>query len=218
MKRHAVLTISSLAVLSLLAACSDDTKGSTPVLPGATEAVADGASLPASGDTGAVVDAAAGSCNVTVAGALTSDWTVPGVSGSVGYGPWIGNPGITTAMGAIDETFFILNCADDTGNYVGFMTQNEAKIPMEPATYTISMDSSVLSNTGEGTMVSVVTLAGSETNWTLSADGQLVITEFDEQHIAGTFTLPMTDALATLTGTSAGDVVVSGEFNYANLN
>jgi len=187
-------------------------------LPGATEAVADGASLPASGDTGAIVDAAAGSCNVTVAGALTSDWTVPGVSGSVGYGPWIGNPGITTAMGAIDETFFILNCADDTGNYVGFMTQNEAKIPMEPATYTISMDSSVLSNTGEGTMVSVVTLAGSETNWTLSADGQLVITEFDEQHIAGTFTLPMTDALATLTGTSAGDVVVSGEFNYANLN
>ncbi|MGB8859094.1 MAG: hypothetical protein WCC60_07560 [Ilumatobacteraceae bacterium] len=219
MKRHGVLIISGVALLSLIAACGDDKKASVTTSPegnvaqdiGSTATIADG------GATGSV-DTSGGSCHVTVTGDLTTEWSSGGGSSSVGYGPWVGSPGVTTMIGALDESFFVINCDSGTDDYVGFLTQNDAKIPMEPATYTIPAGTSALSDNGVGMIAALVTFAGSDTNWMLSGDGQLVITAFDNDHIAGTFTLPMTDALSAMTGTSEGDVVVTGEFDLLNPN
>ena len=104
------------------------------------------------------------------------------------------------------------------GNYVGFLTNNDAKIPMEPATYVLPAGNSALGGSNGGPIGTMITLEGTETNWMLSADGELVITEFDNTHIAGHFTLPITDALATMNGASKGDAVMTGSFNFANPN
>jgi hypothetical protein len=67
-------------------------------------------------------------------------------------------------------------------------------------------------------MTTLLGLDGTDTNWGPSAQGQLVITEFDANHIAGTFTIPVTDVLAGMTGSSKGDAVITGEFSYTNPN
>lgn len=225
MKRSAHLTvgIAYLAMLSLVAACGGDDNSSTPATgaPG-TEQVDDSSSVDTEPGTpatdGGTTDVSGGSCHVVVTGDISQEWTAGGGSSSVGYGPWIGNPGITTPIGAVDESFFIINCQDSTDNYVGFLAQNDAKIPMEPATYVLAKGASAISATDTSPIVSLVTFDNSETNWVLSADGELVITAFDNDHIAGHFTLPVTDAFAEMTGTSEGSALITGEFDFENPN
>ena len=226
MKRITQLTvgIASVAMLSL-AACGSDDKLSDPALPGAedTTLVDDttqsGETQSGSDATSAQpTDVAGGSCHVTVVGDINAEWTSSGGSSSVGYGPWVGSPGVTTPIGALDESFFVINCQDSTDNYVGFLSQNEAKIPMEPATYVLPMSSSTLGSTDTSPIASLVTFQDSETNWVLMSNGELVITEFDDEHIAGRFTLPVTDAFAEMTGTSEGSAVITGEFDFENPN
>lgn len=214
MKRYQHLVLSSLALLSVVAACGgDDGPLAVPDQPGAGGSVdlpVDAPVLP--GDTGL------GTCNVTVVGDVTAEWVSAGGSAAVGYGPWYEGPAITTMLGDTDETFFVLNCDSGDGNYIGFLGQNEIPIPMTPATYVITPGDSVFGSSGEGPIGILVSMESTDTNWTLVSNGELVITEFDGEHIAGRFTLPVTDALAEMNGTSKGTAVISGTFDLANPN
>ncbi len=209
----------TLAVAGLtLAACGGDDEGVS--VPGATlgESASDATSSPSLG--GQDLGNELGSCHVNVTGDITADWTAPGGSAAVGYGPWIPPMPDATLGIDIDETFFILNCGgDDDENYVGFMPLNSAAIPMQPATYTIPAATNMI-GTGDGNGMSVlITFEGTDTNWGASGEGTLVITEFDDEHIAGTFMVPVTDVLAEMSGEpSEGNAVVSGEFDFANPN
>lgn len=215
MKRHTLLVLSGLATLSL-AACSSDS-GSKVLQPGGTSGGGGtAASVVSGGNDPAPIDASSGTCQVKVTGDVSAEWTAGGGSGSIGYGPWVAAPGVTSILGPLDESFFIVNCDSNAGNYVGFLTNSDAKIPMEPATYVIPAASPALGGGSSGPLGTVITLDGTDTNWMLSGDGEFVITEFDSDHIAGHFTLPITDALAGMTGTSKGNAVMTGSFEFAN--
>ena len=215
MNRTTALAVAGIALLALATGCSDDKQvtlpsGSTPVgesLPAATEQPAGD---PAAGDS------PMGSCHVTVTGDVTAEWTSDGGAKSVGYGPWIPQAGGTTAIGALDESFFILNCKGPGESYIGFGPVHKAKIPMQPGTYTIEPATNVAGSSENGIITAMLGLDGTDTNWGASAQGQLVITAFDDQHIAGTFTIPVTDVLTKLSGTHKGEAVITGEFDYAN--
>lgn len=215
MKRHLHLVLSSLALLSLVAACGGD-DGSLAV-PG----------QPSVGGTGsAPVDlpglpevSELGSCTVTVTGDVTAEWVAAGGTAAVGYGPWFEEPAITTLIGDTDETFFIVGCDSGDGNYVGFLGQNEIPISMASATYAtyaISAGDSLFGSGSDGPIGVLVSLESTDTNWKLNGAGELVITEFGSDHVAGMFTLPITDAFAELNGTSKGDAVISGTFVLGN--
>jgi len=220
MKRHLHLVLSSVALLSMVAACGgDDGSLAVPGQPsvgGTGSAPVDLSGLPKVSELG--------SCTVTVTGDVTAEWVAAGGAASVGYGPWFEGPAITTSIGDTDETFFILDCDGGDGgdggdgNYVGFLGQNEIPIPMAPATYVISAGDSLFGSSSDGPIGVLISLESTDTNWKLNGAGELVITEFDSDHIAGGFTLPITDAFAELNGTSKGDAVISGTFVLGNPN
>lgn len=220
MKRHFAVAVAGMSLLSMLAACSDDKKsvdltnqdGSSITLPG-------GATLPGD-NTDSSGDTDLGSCHVNVTGDVTADWSFGQDASSFGYGPWIPQtPGVTAPI-VLDETYFVLNCQGDGENSLSFMANLDSAIPMQPATYTIPAATNAMGTAETGMIAILLRFDGpaGETNWGPSADGQLVITEFDSNHIAGTFTVPITDVLAKLSGTSMGNAVITGEFSYSNLD
>lgn len=212
MKRHLHLILSGVALLSLVAACGgDDGPLAVPDQPGTD------ATIESPIDVG-TPDSSLGGCSATVTGDATAQWQSVGGASAVGYGPWYEGPEITTVLGNTDESFFILNCDSGDGNFVGFVGQNEIPIPMAPATYDIAVGDSLFGSNASGPIGVLISLETTDTNWTLSGAGQLVITEFDAEHIAGTFTLPITDAFAEMNGTSKGDAVLSGSFDLRNPN
>ena len=213
MKRTHAFTVAGVALVSLLSACSDDsssTQSGGVTLPG-------GVTVPGN-ITAPAGDTDMGFCHVKVEGDVTAEWTSPGGASSVGYGPWVPSATGTIAGVNLDASFFVVNCQGDGENYVGFMPMGDAMIPMEPATYTIEAGDNVFGASEGGQMTTLLGLDGTDTNWGPSAQGQLVITEFDANHIAGTFTIPVTDVLAGMTGSSKGDAVITGEFSYTNPN
>lgn len=202
------LALTGLAALALTAGCSDDNN---------SVSLPDGVTLPQGGDTpGGNLEM--GACHVTVTGDVTAEWTSPGGVSSVGYGPWVGQTAGVTMPIDMDEGYFILNCQGEGENYVGFMPVGEAQIPMEPATYTIEPADNAFGVGEGGLMTTLLGLDGTDTNWGPSQAGTLTITEFDADHIAGTFTLTVTDVLAEMSGTSKGNAVITGEFEYTNPN
>lgn len=214
MKRHIALALVGITTVSLLAACSDDKNGNVPGLGGDDSS---GLTLPG-GVTLPDGNAALGSCHVKVEGDVTAEWTAGGGASAVGYGPWVPSAAATVAGITLDESFFIVNCQGDGENYVGFLPAGESTIPMAPASYTIEPADNAFGASQTGAITTLLGLAGTDTNWGPSAQGQLVITAFDEHHIAGTFTIPVTDVLARLNGVSKGNAVITGEFDYTNPN
>ena len=211
------LTVALFAATGLaLTACGSDTDSALPGLPASPSASAD----PAAGNPVVAPSDETGSCHVSVTGDVNAEWTSPGGYSSVGYGPWTPTqPGVTMPM-AMDETFFILNCVGDGTNSLTLAPMADVAIPMQPATYVIEPATNAFGTSEDSKMSILVTFDGpaGETNWGPSEAGELVITEFDADHIAGTFRIPITDVLAKLTGTSMGNAVITGEFNYKNPN
>ena len=207
------LALAGLAVLALAAGCSDDNKLTVPsmTLPG-------GVTVPAGNNDLPDGSLDLGSCHVKVTGDVNAEWTAPGGASAMGYGPWVPQvPGVTMPID-MDEGFFILNCQGDGENYVGFMPMADGEIPMAPGTYTIEPAGNAFGTSETGQMTTLLGLDGTETNWGPSEPGTLVITEFDADHIAGTFRLTVTDVLAKLNGSSKGNAVITGEFEYSNPN
>lgn len=71
---------------------------------------------------------------------------------------------------------------------------------------------------GPGELGAIFSLEGVATNWRLTEAGTVDITEFNQEHIVGTFTLEYEDALATADGRDPVNITVSGEFDYENPN
>lgn len=239
--RHALRILVGITLISLTSVgCSSSNDGAS-VLPGTAGTSGTGAasSEPAVSDsapatdaapsTDAVDDSAPGtfvaeidpdnSCHVDVTGDVTASWDSPGGYSAAGYGSWIapGSAGSTPIV--LDDTFFLINCTGNGNNYVGFGPNDGAGIPMTPATYPILPADNAFGGTDAPHVMDVlIGLDGTTTNWGPSAEGTLVITEFDNEHIAGTFSFPITDVLARISGTSQGDAMITGSFNYRNPN
>jgi len=213
MNRYSLLVLAGIAAVSL-SACG----GSDPHAFPSSRSTGDhrAGAAPFFGGGPAAVDTSSGSCNVTVTGDVTATWASGGGSSAIGYGPWLTAPGTTSVLGPLDESFFILNCDSNAGNYVGFITNSDVEIPMQPASYPVPVGVTAMGTGSAGPLGTVITLDGTDTNWMLSGDGELVITQFDDHHIAGHFTLPVTDAEAAITGTTKGNAVINGTFEFAN--
>ena len=230
--RHALRAFVGITLISFTAiGCSSSNDGAS-VLPG-TAGTGAPSSDPASTDPASStepVDATTpgtyefvidpeNSCHVDVTGAVTASWDSPGGYSAIGYGAWIPAGSTGSAPIALDETFFILNCTGNGSNYVGFGPTAGSPIPMTPATYPILPADNAFSGAETPHVMNVLLgLDGTDTNWGPSAEGTLVITEFDTAHIAGTFSIPITDVLARITGVSKGDALITGTFNYRNPN
>ncbi len=224
LRSRTLAPIAAVVALLALAACSSD-KGnsSTSGVAGSTTAAGQ---TPDGGNTAPSVEAPApptdtsgGYCNVKVTGDINAEWTSGGGYSAVGYGPWIPAEAAAGSPFATDETFFILNCQSAGANYVGFGPVAEFPIPMQPASYVIGAGDNAFGASESGQISVLITFEGSETNWGPVEDGQFIITEFDENHIAGTFSVTVTDVLADLGGNpSEGTATITGEFNFTNPN
>lgn len=218
--RTVAITLTLAGTLALSACGGDDTKGGLPGLPGGST----GQDITLPGDLpvvpGAQGDAESGFCHVEVSGDVNAEWTAPGGYSAVGYGPWVPEATAAASPIATDDTFFLVNCTGENDNYVGFGANLDQHIPMAPGTYTIPTAQNAFGVAGPVSPIGMlITLGGTDTNWGPSQDGTLIITAFDEEHIAGTFSVTVSDVLADLGGTpSKGSAVITGEFDFANPN
>jgi hypothetical protein len=220
----------ALVSLALLASCGDDEETDSD----ATEAVdesddngsddtdADTDSDDTDADTPetAAGDISDGGCHVTVTGDVTKEWTGANDSGGFAYGPWadaaLGDNTVPFSI-TLDANFFILNCTSGDDN-VSFTASGDFQVPQEPATYALAPSDNIISGASPDNEIGmIISLAGTDTNWGLEAEGTFTITEFDDEHIAGTFELPVKDNLADLASVpSKGSALIKGEFLFTN--
>lgn len=205
----------SLALLTGLASCGSDAPaaqpaGTTAAAPDATTTAGTGVAAPTSIDASAP-STDGGSCEVTVTGDVTANWTSGGGTAAVGYGPWF-------AGGGLDDTFFILSCIGPGESIISFGANVDSRIPMAPAVYTLSVGSNILGGTDQPDPIhSQVSIDGTDTNWGVREPGTFTIIEFDDAHISGTFDIPVHDSLAKIVDPNAvgkGNATVTGTFNY----
>ena len=226
-----MLAVTSVALLSLVSACGGkdepsavdaaaDAVAPTSPAPETPDSVAETPSAvtePADAGTTAPVAGGPDSCTVNVTGDVSASWVSPGGYSAVGYGAWIpSTPGVSSPI-ALDDTFFILNCTGPGDSYIGFGPSVGASVPLGPAIYPLLPADNVLGGSATPSVMQVlIGLDGTNTNWGPSAEGTLVITAFDANHIAGTFTIPVTDMLAEFSDNPQGDAIITGEFDYVN--
>jgi len=216
----AALTAASLLPL---AACGSDTpaavSGPTMVDTGSAGVDPVGSTVGAEAETTVATADDGGSCSVEITGDVNASFTSGGGYSAVGYGSWIPpEPGVSTPF-ELDGGFFLLNCIGPGDTYVGFGAALDADIPMAPATYPIVPATTALGGSDIPHQIDIlVGIDGSDTNWGPTEGGSLVITEFDADNIAGTFTVPITDVLASITGENQGNAMITGSFNFANPN
>jgi hypothetical protein len=155
-----------------------------------------------------------GTCSVSVTGDKQADWTGGGTVADVLVSYWLTDE---EAEFLGDDTFTILfNCTGPSGDSISIFNGQGGTadtVPQAPGTYPMQ------GGFAEGAVfASLLTLADSETNWGITDDGgTLEITRFDDERIAGTFTAPMEDTLAELSGeASEGAIVVTGTFDFPN--
>lgn len=200
-----------LLLLTTATACSDDSPALGDVVPQDSSSSGGAVDLPEGATDGEL-----GYCKVDVTGGVTTSFTGPGGNAAFGYGPWYPEGVNPAAMDvALDETFFILNCIGEGSDFVGFVTNTGESIPMAPGTYVLEPSDGGLGLSSEGTLTPVIGFTNSATNWGIAAASELVITEFDDEHIAGTFTLQVADVLAA-DGAGEGTATVTGEFEFRN--
>jgi hypothetical protein len=153
---------------------------------------------------------------VKVTGDVESEWTSNGGTMAVGYGPWLPESMQDPAYPA-DETYFIINCIGEGSDYIGFLATGDGPgVPMEATSYNLPVGTGGLSAGTQDAVEVIIGLNGPDTVWDTDMGAVLVITEFDEDHIAGTFTVPVVDGLADMTGVDNGTATLTGEFEFAN--
>lgn len=200
---------------------NDDTAGAVTTAsdaggqtsPESTDATASPSTERANTDD-APTEPSAGNCHVEVTGARTLSWDSAGGFGATGIDYWLSDED----RAQIPDDFgfyFIMNCGSDAGlvTFTAGDLANEQTIPLGPATYELpAATSGVGSNTVMSGGVSIDEPDGPL--WGIGDGATLVITEFDEGHIAGTFDFTARDVL---TGTD-DELQVTGTFDYPNPN
>ncbi len=211
-----------LVALLLVGACSDDDDGTAPV----------GSEGVASSDAEAVTDVTAtedadgepivsfevtndGSCSVTVTGDKEVSYEGGGTVADVLMSYWL-TDAETELLG--DDFTFLFNCSGPSGDSLSIFNSvggTAETIPQAPGAYPLTGGLA-----GDGLFSALVTIADSETNWGVTDEGGTIdITRFDDERITGTFTIPMEDTLAELSGAeSEGEILVEGAFDFPNPN
>lgn len=154
----------------------------------------------------------AGSCTVQVEGDVTAEWTSPGGYDALNMGYWLGedNPLAEDAM------YWIVNCIGPGTSALNLLAVDdvtEADIPFGPKTLTVRAGLE-----GDGELTQLLVLDGDDAVWELESPGVVDVTDFDDEHIAGTFELRYRDQLADVTGDPERHITVTGSFDYANPN
>jgi hypothetical protein len=204
----------------LAAACGDDDSGlvtsSDPgvTVPGGFITVPN----PGSGGTGG--------CTVNVSGDLETSWNGPDNISAFTTDYWyteeelrqtfefVGTEGSTfeavMAAGRQVFTFFLFNCQGPDGELVTLSLSTGATrtdFPFGPGTYAITTG---MFGSGEmgPTDFSMIFAAGAEDVWAIDGTGSVTISEWNGEHLVGSFTFGALEQFAT----PARRVAVSGEF------
>jgi hypothetical protein len=155
-----------------------------------------------------------GDCHVEVTGARTLSWDSTGGLGATGIDYWLSDEDRAQVPDDFGF-FFILNCGSDAGlvTFAAGDLANEQTIPLGPGTYELP---AATSGVGPNTIMSGgISIDESDGPlWGLGDGAVLVITEFDEDHIAGNFDFTASDVLS---GTD-DELQVTGTFDYGNSN
>jgi hypothetical protein len=139
-------------------------------------------------------------------------WDATGGLGATGIDYWLSDDDraqIPPEFGF----YFILNCGSDRGlvTFTAGDLANAETIPLAPGTYELpAATSGVGSDTVMSGGISIDESDGPL--WGLGEGAVLVITEFDDDHIAGTFDFTAVDVL----GGTDGELQVTGTFDYRN--
>lgn len=163
---------------------------------------------------GAPSEPSSGDCHVEVTGARTLSWDSTGGLGATGIDYWLSDEDRTQVPDDFGF-FFILNCGSGAGlvTFAAGDLANEQTVPLGPGTYELpAATSGVGPNTVMSGGISIDESDGPL--WGLGDGGVLVITEFDEDHIAGNFDFTASDVLS---GTD-DELQVTGTFDYRNPN
>ena len=227
--RTRTLALVALGALVLpLAACGGDdaaspSDGSTSSQSDSTDASdsPDATTDDSSDDTDAAPtgDPDEGGCHVDVTGDVATTFDAGGGIMAVNTDYWL-TPAQKEMFG--DGFYFILNCQGAGGSYLGILAGANAStetITYGPATYPLSPTDALFGGAGEDSTVQVMfTLDDDEGVWGVSEPGQVEITAFDDDHIAGTVQFTATDVLADMAGTPERSVTVDATFDFANPN
>jgi hypothetical protein len=152
-----------------------------------------------------------GTCSVAVTGDVEAGWNGrEDVSGAT-YGPWIAastQEGMGESPAPVDRTYFNATCAGVGGQQLTF-TANGA-IPARPAVYRFRRDGDGQSADDLMQVYLQPTIDGDL--WTVGEAGTLTITDFDDEHVAGSF-----EIVAAPIGPSPLErATATGEFDFVN--
>ncbi len=199
-------------------ACSENPSTSSTTRPLSTvEEI--GVELPDPAAAGTVVTSPtatlpAGTCTVTITGAMTATWEgLPGSAGAT-YGPWISAEQQEAgggSVGAVPDSYFVANCSVSGGRAVTFSANGS--IPQHPAVYRFHRGTgSAAGGQSADDLLQVHISTDGGTLWTVAKEGKLTITAFDGKHVAGQFDLD----IAPVGDHPATTAHLSGSFDFTN--
>jgi hypothetical protein len=186
------------------------------------------------------VDGDDAACNVSVTGDITQEYTGSGGSTAVGTDYWYTEDELRQALRTLAEfgsedlseeeieaqveedmqkdprfILLILNCvASDSSGSVTFSpssTSKYADVPFEPKSYVIKGGQGFGGAQNPGEWSALFTLG--ESSFSVSADGTMNITKFDNSGIAGDFSFPAEEIFAP-EGQTVKKVQVEGSFDF----
>ena len=226
MRRIFAIAVTTLLAVTLVGCGGDDGVSTSPTADDTTaDTTADDTTDDMTADTTEDSDdddgdggGGGGECSVDVSGDKTASWTQPGGIMALNMDYWLSEE-MKETFG--EDFYFIVNCSGDEGSitFIGGELANEETVPFGPNTYVLNPSDSALGTNETDPIIMMFTLTDSDTNWGVAEPGQLDITAFDDDHIAGTFEFTATDVLYELGGVeSEGTVQVTGSFDFDNPN
>jgi len=222
-RRHAVLMVVA-AVVAAASGCSTEldspsadtvSVGRTVGAPALNDDDAPAGPLPGPGEDDTILDtepfqpSELGSCSVQVTGDDPAAWQVAATEDSITYGGWYSKEARDIAAQnstVLDESYFALTCRGAGDRSISFT--GNGRVPQRPATYRFTLTADGATQSPRDRIAVVLSLPDAGL-LALGGNGTLTITEFDDEHIAGSFDLPFVDAV----GAAAQ---VTGSFDLIN--
>jgi hypothetical protein len=161
------------------------------------------------------------SCHVDISGDVSVSYDSRGGFSNISYGPWV--PGGGTVVGiTLDDTLFMLNCDRGDGLLVRFSLATGQHLAMQPATFSIRKADNVMGGySNDPPPIEVSPFIGTgDYKYAVSQDSTFAITEFDDEHIAGSFRVTVSEAKRGVLsdGLPPKTAVIAGTFELKNPN
>lgn len=223
MTRRGLRAMAGLALLVALAGgCADDVGVALPVGTGNVLAGDNQTTIldPTTTSTEAHI-APDDSCHVDITGDVQASYDSRGGFSNISYGPWAPNSGTVVGI-SVDDTLFLLNCNRGDGMLVTFSLTAGHHLAARPATFSIrKADNEMGGYTDDPPVIQVSPFIGTgDFMYAVSADSTFTISEFDGEHIAGSFHVTVSEAKHGVftDGLPPKTAVIDGTFDLKNPN